>query len=70
MTAFTVPPIVELCALDSRLGRSPFGSDPIILHLSRTESETTIKTPAVWPDLSPCPDSAVGGPQKSPIQTP
>jgi hypothetical protein len=70
MTAFALPLIVELCALDSRLGRSLSGSDPIIVHLSSKASEITIKTPALWPDLSHCPDSAGGDRQKNSIQTP
>jgi hypothetical protein len=70
MTALSVPLIVELCALASRLGRSLSGCDPIIVHLSPTESETTIKTPAVWPGLSHFPASASDDRQKNPIQTP
>ena len=70
MTALIVLLIVELSALASRLGRSLSQSHPIIIHLSLTESEITIKTPAVWPDLSHFPASARGDPQKNPIQTP
>ena len=70
MTAFTVPPIVELCALDSRLGRSLSGIDPITVHLSPTAFEITIKTPVVSSDVSNSYDSAGGGPRKTSIQTP
>lgn len=70
MTALTVPLIVELCALASRLGRSLSQSHPIIIHLSLTESEITIKTPGMWPDLSHFPDSAGADRRKNPIQTP
>jgi hypothetical protein len=51
MTALAVPLIVELCALDSRLGRSPSESDPIIVHISPRASEITIKTPVVSSDV-------------------
>ena len=70
MTALTVPLILDLCALDSRLGRSLSGSDPIIVPISPTASEITIKTPVVWPDVSHSPDSAGAGRRKNPIQTP
>ena len=49
MTPLAVLPIVELCALDSRLARSLSESDPIIVHLSATASEITLQTSVVWP---------------------
>jgi hypothetical protein len=58
MTALTVPLILDLCALDSRLGRSLSESDPVIVHISPRTSEITIKAPVVWPDVSHFPDSA------------
>jgi hypothetical protein len=67
MTALAVPPIVELCALDSKLDRSLSGSDPIIVHANPTASETTIKTPIVWPDVSNFHHSAGGDRQENPI---
>jgi hypothetical protein len=70
MTALTVSLIVELCTLDSRLGRSLSESDPVIIHVSSTASEITIKTPAVWPDASHFPDSLSGDRRKNSIQTP
>ena len=70
MSAFTVPLIVELCDLDSRLGRSLSGSDSVIVHVNSAASEITIQSPAVWPDLSHFPDSAGGDRRKNPIQTP
>ena len=70
MTVFPVPLIVELCALDSRLGRSLSGIDPITVHLSPTASEITIKTPVAWSDVSHFHDCACGDRRKNPIQTP
>ena len=70
MTAFTVPLIVELPALDSRLGRSLSVSAHIIVHLSPTASEITIKTPDASFDVSNFQDSAGGDRRKSTIQTP
>ena len=65
MTAFTVPPIVELCALDSRLGSSLSGIDPIIVHLTPTASEITITTPVVSSDVSNFHHSAAADPRKN-----
>jgi len=70
MTAFTVPLIVELCALDSGLGRSLSGSDSIILQRSPTMSGITIKTLVAWSDVSHFHDSASGDRRENPIQTP
>jgi len=70
MIALTVPSIVELCTLDSRLGRSLSGSDSIIVPLSPTASEITLKTPAVWSDLSHFHDSALGDRRKNSISNP
>ena len=70
MTALTVPLIVELCALASRLGRSLSGCDPIIVHHSPTASEITIKTPVVRPDVSHFHDFPGDDPRKNSIQTP
>ena len=70
MNALTLPLIVELCTLDSRLGRSLSGSDPIIVHAGPTWSDITIKTPPVWHDVSNFHDSAGGERTKNPIQTP
>jgi hypothetical protein len=68
MTALAVPRIVELCALASRLGRSLSQSHPIIIHLSLTESEITIKTPAVLSDASHFHDFAGDDRRKNSIQ--
>ena len=70
MTALTVPLIVELGALDSRLGRSLSESDFIIVHARPTASEITIKTPVVWPGLSNFHDPLGGDRRKNSIQTP
>ena len=70
MTAFTVPLIVELCALDSRLGRTLSANDPIIVHPNPTASEITTKTMVVSSDVSNFHDSAGGDRRKNPIQTP
>jgi hypothetical protein len=70
MTAFTVPLIVELCALNSRLGRSLSASDSFIVHVSPTPFEITIKTPVLSSDVSNSYDSAGGDRRKNPIQTP
>jgi hypothetical protein len=70
MTTLTVPLIVELCALDSRPGRSLSGSDSIIAHVSTTASEITLKTLVVWSDASHFHDSEGGDRRKNPIQTP
>ena len=69
MTPPAVRLIVELCALDSRLGRSLAASDPTV-HLSPTASEITLKTPAVWPHATHFPDSPCGNRRKNSIQTP
>ena len=70
MTALTVPLIVDLCALDSRLGKSLSRSDSIIVQLSPTESEITIEALVVWSDVSNFHDSAGGDRLKNSIQTP
>jgi hypothetical protein len=70
MTALTVPPIVELCALDSRLGRSLSGSHPILVPLTPTPSKITIKTPVVSSHVSNFLDSAPSDPRENSIQTP
>jgi hypothetical protein len=70
MTALTVPLIVGLCALDSRLGRSLSGSDPLLVPISPRASEITIKASVVWPDVSRVPDSAGADRRKNSIQTP
>jgi hypothetical protein len=70
MTALTAPLIVELRDLDSRLGRSLSGSDPIIVYVSPTASEVTIKTPALSSDASHFLDFAGDDRRKNSIQTP
>jgi hypothetical protein len=70
MTALIVPLIVELCTLDSRLGRSLSRSDSSIVPLSPTASEITIKTLVVWSDVSHFHNSAGGDRRKNSIQTP
>ena len=70
MTAFTVPLIIKLCALDSRPGRSLSANDPIIVHVCPTASEITITTPVVWSDVSHFHDSARDDRRKNSIQTP
>ena len=70
MNALTVPLIVELCPLDSRLGRSLSANDPISVHARPTASEITIKTLVVSPDISHFHASADGDRLKNPIQTP
>ena len=70
MTALTLPLIVELYTLDSRLSRSLSGSDPIIVHISPRSSEITIQTPVVWPDVSHFQDFAGADRRKNSIQTP
>jgi hypothetical protein len=70
MTAPTVPLIVELRALASRLGKSLSGSDPIIVHLTPTASEITITTPVVSSDVSNFHHSAGGDRRENSIQTP
>jgi hypothetical protein len=67
MTALTVPLIVELCALDSRLGPSLSGCDSIIVQLSPTMSGITLKTPVVWSDVSHFHESAGSDRRKNPI---
>jgi len=70
MTALTVPPIVELSVLDSRLARSLSASDPLIVHLSATASEITLQTAVVWPDTTYFPDSPSADRRKNSLQTP
>ncbi len=70
MTALTVQLIVELCALDSRFGKSLSGIDPIIVQLSPSMSRITLKTLVVWSDVSHFLDSARDNRRKNPIQTP
>ena len=70
MTPLAVRPIVELCALDSRLGKSLSESDPLIVHLSATASEITLQTAVVWPDTTYFPDSPSADRRKNSIQTP
>ncbi len=70
MTALTVPPSVELCALDSRLGTSLSGCDSILVQLSPTMSGITLKTPVAWSYVSHFHQCAWGDRRKNPIQTP
>lgn len=70
MSALTGPLIVELGDLDSRLGRSLSGSDSIIVHVTPTASEITIKTPAVSSEVSHFHDFASDDCRKNSIQTP
>jgi len=70
MTTFTDPPIVELCALDSRLGTSLSANEPTIVHVGPTASQITIKTPVLSSDVLNFHDSARGDRRKNPIQTP
>ena len=70
MTPLAVRPIVELCALDSRLGKSLSESDPLIVHLSATASEITLQTAVAWPDTTYFPDSPSADRRKNSIQTP
>ena len=70
MTALTVPLIVDLGALDSRLGKSLSADDPIIVPVSSMGSEITIKAPVVSSDVSHFHDFASDGRRKNSIQTP
>ena len=70
MTALTVPLIVDLCALDSRLGKSLSRSDSIIVQLSPTMSGITLKTLVVRSDVSHFHDSERDDRRKYSIQTP
>ncbi len=67
MTLLALPPIVELCALDSRLGKSLSPSDPIIVHLSPTASEIALQTAVVWPDTAHFLDSPSADRRKNSI---
>jgi hypothetical protein len=70
MTQPTVLPIVELRALDSRLGRSLSWSAWTLALGSRIAPDTSCYTPVTCVDASPIRDSARGDHRKNPIQTP